>query len=317
MQTQTSSGLESRSGLAALAQRPVSILGVPASIGGRMGGSELGPQAIREAGLARALGHFEREPRDLGDVVALQAFVPDPSDSRCRHLPEVRAINETIAGRTLAQLREGNFALALGGDHTMSIGTIAAAGEYCKDRGLRLGVLWIDAHPDLNTPDTTPSGNIHGMVLGAAFGLWPSTLAEIGGSPDFQPHQLAYAGIRSIDPGEQAAIERLGIYAYSAQRIHELGIGELLRQLALGPLSGIDYLHVSLDLDSADPSVAPGVSTPEPNGLSEPEVAALLAWARQHDGFRSMDIAELNPARDEAGRTADFAVRMAQVALGG
>jgi arginase len=224
-------------------------------------------------------------------------------------------INERLAGAALDTLQRGAFPLVVGGDHTFSIGSIAAAGHYCHENALCLGVLWIDAHPDLNTPETTPSGNIHGMVLGAALGLWPSPLSQVGGNPDFVAAQLAYAGLRSIDPGEQAAIERLAIYAYSATQIHELGTSELLRQLGLGPLSGIDYLHVSLDLDAADPSIAPGVSTPEPDGLSEDEITAILAWASRHPGFRSMDIAELNPLRDIDGRTAALAVRLARVAL--
>lgn len=280
-----------------------------------MQGPELGPAALREAGLLQAVQHSGREAADGGDVVPWAAHVEEPGPSRCRRLDEVQAQAAQIAAAALDVLCAGGFPLVLGGDHTLAIGSIAAAGQYCRERGLRLGVLWIDAHPDLNTPDTTPSGNIHGMVLGAALALWPSPLAAVGANPDFSAAQLAYAGLRSIDPGEQAAIEQLAIYAYSARRIHDLGAAELLRQLQLGPLSGIDFLHVSLDLDAADPSIAPGVSTPEPDGLTEAEISALLQWAGQHSGFRSMDIAELNPLRDINGMTAALGVRMARLAL--
>lgn len=301
--------------VAALAARPVRVIGVPSSLGGRMRGPEQGPDALRAAGLLAVAADAGRVMTDEGNVCEIEPHTVEDGQSRCRHLARVGEISEALAAATLAALREGAFPLVLGGDHSLSIGSIAGAGEYCRELHLRLGVLWIDAHPDLNTPETTPSGNIHGMVLGAAFGLWQSSLSTVGGNPDFVPAQLAYAGLRSIDPGEQEAIEHLAIYAYSTARIKELGTEELLRQLRLGPLSGIDYLHVSLDLDAADPAIAPGVSTPEPDGLSEREVAALLAWASLHPGFRSMDIAELNPERDIDGRTAAFALRMARVAL--
>jgi arginase len=315
--------MQSKSQSSTTAQRPapppserqVRIIGVPSGIAGRSPGPQDGPAALREAGIGRLVEQAGRQLSDIGDIEVAAALGETQPGDRCKHQHAVALTNQRLAAAVKQTLEAGEFPLVLGGDHSFAIGSLAGAGLYCEQHGLSFGVLWIDAHPDINTPDTTPSGNIHGMPVAAALGLWQGELARIGAARDLQARQLVYLALRSIDPGEAEAIARLGILAYSMDELRRLGMPAVMQEIGERLCARVDHLHVSFDLDSADPAIAPGVSTPEPNGLNLEELALIMRRVAACPSFASLDIAELNPALDRDGMTARLGARVAAMAL--
>lgn len=291
-------------------ERDIAILGVPMDFGAGRRGVDMGPSALRLAKLEDTLSELGHEVDDLGNIeVPVPEALPDSAGLRF-----VEAIANTCRStyERLASLPDGKFPLALGGDHSISMGTVSGVAA----RGRRTGVLWVDAHADLNTPETSPSLNIHGMPLAHLLGRGHPTLLDIwGGEPVLRAEDLVFIGLRTLDDGERQLVHELGLRAYTMEDVDRRGIVEVAAE-ALDYLSGSERLHLSFDADVLDPSVAPGVGTPVPGGLSYREAHLLMELLCQSGAVSSADLVEVNPFLDVKNGTADMMVEMAASLLG-
>jgi arginase len=302
--------------------RPVRIIGVPMDLGADRRGVDMGPSAIRYAHLADELEGIDRLCVDDGDVRVPRAEERDPdaggfATGRAKFLDETRAVCESVADRVTATLDDGQFPLVLGGDHSIAIGTVGGAA-----RDGALGVVWFDAHGDMNTPSTTPSGNVHGMPVAALLGHGEFADADWAVAPNVAEENVALVGLRSVDEKEREAIHDSDVTAYSMTDIDERGITDVVEDALDVASDGVDGIHVSLDMDWLDPTEAPGVGTPVRGGVSYREAhVAMEKLARRNeraDGelLRSMELVEVNPILDDRNETADLAVELAASALG-
>lgn len=282
------------------------IFGVPMDLGQRRRGVDMGPSAIRYAGLhgqLRALGHTLTDSGNLN--VPLPENEP-PDDSRARHLPSIAAVCRDIYERAMGCGERGETALFLGGDHSLSIGTVSAISAAES----RVGVLWVDAHGDFNTPAISPSGNVHGMALAALLGQGVPELTEIGRpGPKLKPAQAVILGARDIDPLEKEALREANVLVLTMRDIDTMGVAAAAQQ-ALEHFSYLKRIHVSLDLDALDPAEAPGVGTPVPGGLTYREAHTLMEILHDSGKVTSLDVVEINPILDERNRTARLAVEL-------
>ncbi|GAB5601941.1 arginase [Thermus sp. FJN-A] len=281
----------------------VVVVGVPMDLGAGRRGVDMGPSALRYARLLEELEALGLEVEDLGDV-----RVPLAETLRKRKGPyteEIRQAALELRDR-LRGLPEGVFPIVLGGDHSLSMGSASGVA-----RG-RVGVIWVDAHADFNTPETSPSGNIHGMPLAVLCGLGHPRLTEAFAAVD--PKDVVLVGVRSLDPGERRLLREAGVSVYTMHEVDRLGVARIAEE-ALEKLSGLP-LHVSLDADVLDPTLAPGVGTPVPGGLTYREAHLLMEILAQSGRVRSLDLVEVNPILDEKNRTAEMMVGLALSLLG-
>jgi arginase len=292
----------------------IRIFGIPMDLGQGRRGVDMGPSAIRYAGLHTHLKNLGYHVEDAGNIFVRQAEeLPEidptqPDGSKAYYLPEVATICQSVYDQVVNCLQEDEYGVFLGGDHSMSIGTVAAALSVLgRDT---VGVLWIDAHADINTPRTSPSGNVHGMSVAALLGDGPESLTGIGGAEvKMQPEQLAMIGLRNLDPGERVQINQRGINVYTMREIDELGVSEVARRV-LNYFDRFEHIHVSLDLDSCDPSIAPGVGTPVRGGLNYREAHLLMETLADSGKVRTVDVVEVNPILDTQNTTATIAVEL-------
>lgn len=279
----------------------------------------MGPSALRYAGLEARLQRLNYEVQDTGNIsvpIAEEMAVPSPNkqagDGTAQHLEAVVAACERVY-RAAERCREaGDIALFLGGDHSLSIGSVGGitAGNET------VGLLWVDAHGDYNTPQTSPSGNIHGMPLAALTGLGPSQLVDLGhAGQKLDPDNVAVVGLRDLDAFERTSLAESGIALHTMREIDERGMAAVARE-ALQRLGGVERLHVSLDMDSLDPEHAPGVGTPVPGGLTYREAHLLMEILADSGKVRSVDVVEINPVLDQRNRTAELAVELVASLLG-
>ncbi|HBY95241.1 MAG: arginase [Ardenticatenaceae bacterium] len=293
--------------------RAISINGVPMDLGQGRRGVDMGPGAIRYAGLNARLAGLGFDVNDKGN---LDVPVPEEQQSAItggtKYLSEVSTVNRELADRTAQTLQEGAIPITLGGDHSIAAGSIVGV-----RRQERVGVLWIDAHGDFNTPESSPSGNLHGMPLAALLGREPQVMAPWEGSERLRPQEVVLVGIRSLDRDERRALVEYGPKVYTMRDVDELGIAEVTRR-ALCHFSrlGLPRLHVSLDLDVLDPSIAPGVGTPVPGGLSYREAHLLMEILSDDERVGSLDVVEINPILDVRNGTAELAVELVASLLG-
>lgn len=288
----------------------VRIIGAPMDLGQSRRGVDMGPSAARYAGLQSRLEQLGHIVHDEGNVPALN---PEErgAEGKARRLKAVTAVCQTIFEMGCRCVDNDDFAIYLGGDHSISIGSIAAATQNEP-----LGVIWVDAHADFNTPDTSPSGNIHGMPAAALIGDGAPELVNIGyPGPKLQPVHIVQIGIRDLDAAERERLTRSGIHVFTMRHLDELGMAAVARQ-ALDRLRHLKRIHVSLDMDSLDPTVAPGVGTPVPGGLSYREAHLLMEILGDDGRVRSLDIVEINPILDNMNQTAEMAVELAASLLG-
>jgi arginase len=282
------------------------IFGVPMDLGQRRRGVDMGPSAIRYAGLhdqLRALGHTLTDSGNLS--VPLPENEP-PDDSRARHLHSISGVCWDIYQQALVCGESGETPIFLGGDHSLSIGTVSAMTAYAPE----VGVLWVDAHGDFNTPAITPSGNVHGMALAALLGLGAPELTGIGrAEAKLKPSQAVILGARDIDAAERVALREANVLVLTMRDIDSMGVAAAAQQ-ALEHFHHRARLHVSLDMDALDPTEAPGVGTPVPGGLSYREAHLLMEIIHDSHKVNSMDIVEVNPILDERNRTAKLAVEL-------
>ncbi len=290
-------------------QRIIRIFGIPMDLGQRRRGVDMGPSAIRYAGLQRALEKLNYDVWDMGNIAVAQVEeLDEDTHGAMHHLSEVSAVIEEIYARATSNVGPNELAIFLGGDHSISIGTVSAV---CKIAGdARVGVVWVDAHGDINTPHTSPSGSIHGMVIASLIGeAGPELVNMCYDGAKIQPEQIAFVAARDLDPGEKVRLAQGDMAVYTMRHIDEQGIAAIAYKL-LERFKDVDYLHISLDLDSLDPSIAPGVGTPVPGGLSYREAHVLMEIFADSGKVRSLDIVEVNPILDEHNTTANMAVAL-------
>ncbi len=293
----------------------IDLIGAPFGDGAGHPGTCMGPAALRVAGLAREIAGLGIEVRDLGDVVpASRAGAVD--HPTMRNLAGVAGWSTALADTTQASLGEGRFPIVLGGDHSLSMGSIAGVASHWQNLGIPLFVLWIDAHADYNTPQTTPSGNVHGMSAALLCGEagFPDALSDLG--PRLPPGNLTILGARSIDHGERRLLATRGIDIVDMRRLDERGIAAALKGFLDGVATAGGVVHVSFDLDVLDPCVAPGTGTAVPGGLTYREAHLAMEVLHDSGAVRSLDVVELNPFLDDRGRSAVVAVEMVTSLLG-
>ena len=295
-------------------QKPrVTTLGAPLDLGGTgRRGVDMGPSAIRYAGLAQRLDGIEIEHTDLGNVGAAERERVPVGHQQARYLDPILDTCAEIAAQVEQIAREERVPLVLGGDHSVALGTMVGMAQ-ARGRG---GVLWLDAHGDLNTPETTPSGNVHGMPLAAALGHGGGIVERPEWLlPAIDPARVAIVGVRSLDAGERTLIAELGLAVFTMSDIDRRGLDAVLAE-AIGVVQGENFVHVSLDLDVIDPQAAPGVGTPVRGGLSYREAHLALELVAESATVSSLDVVEVNPILDVANATGRLAVELIASALG-
>jgi arginase len=293
----------------------VSLIGVPTDIGASARGAAMGPEALRVADLAAALRAHGLEVVDRGNLIGpTNPWLP-PADGY-RHLDEVVAWNQAVHDAVLAELELERLPIMLGGDHCLAVGSISAVARFCRSRGRKLRVLWLDAHADFNTSAITPSGNVHGMPVACLCGLGPEALATMAGEvPAISPKCLRQIGIRSVDEGEKRLVQSQGLEVYDMRYIDEMGMRHAM-ELALATLDANTHLHVSFDVDFLDPDIAPGVATTVRGGPTYREAQLCMEMIADSGRMASLDVVELNPAFDIRNRTAEVAVDLIESLFG-
>ena len=293
----------------------VSLIGVPSDIGAGTLGARMGPEALRVAGIAQAIAQFGLDVRDCGNLAG-PANPWQEAVNGFRHLPEVVQWNRLVHDAVHAELKAARLPIMLGGDHCLAIGSISAVARHCRDQGKKLRVLWFDAHADFNTGTLTPSGNIHGMPVACLCGHGPQALIEIGGQvPALRPKEIRQIGIRSVDEGEKRLVHDIGIEVFDMRYIDEMGMRHSM-DLALALVDANTHLHVSLDVDFLDPSIAPGVGTTVRGGPTYREAQLCMEMIADTGRLASLDLVELNPALDLRNQTAELAVDLIESLFG-
>jgi arginase len=298
--------------------RQIRIIGVPLDMGASRRGVDMGPSAVRVAGLEARLEALGHHVVDGGNIRVEVAETRTPGSGNAHYLSEIAESCTRTAEAVLAALDAGMTPLVLGGDHSLAAGSVSGVAEFYRRRGQKIGVLWIDAHADLNTPDTSPSGNVHGMPLAALMGLGPEPLANLlGFSPKIAPENTVLIGVRDIDTAERENIRRAGIAeVYTMRDIDERGMRAVMEEALRAAGRGTVGYHVSLDLDWIDPEDAPGVGTPVRGGATYREAHLAMEILADHGRLLSFEMVEVNPVIDEHNRTADLAVELACSAFG-
>lgn len=285
----------------------IGILGIPQELGAASRGTLMGPDALRTAGLARALaelGHRVTDGGNIHDAAPVPVAMDPEAAARCRFLPEIAGWIREIHARAYAMAARGSLPIFLGGDHAISMGTVSGVARHCAETGRELAILWVDAHPDYNVPATSPSGNLHGMSL--AFLAGEPVLAPILDRPvaAVRPENLHVLGARSVDPGERARLRAHGVDVVDMRQIDERGVAALMAErIARWQKKGV-WLHVSFDVDFLDPEVAPGTGTVVPGGATYREAHLVMEMLSDAGVVGSLDVVELNPFLDARGRTA-------------
>ncbi|HKO20536.1 MAG TPA: arginase [Acidobacteriaceae bacterium] len=297
--------------------KQIEIIGVPLDLGQRRRGVDMGPSALRVAGLALKLEALGYRVTDRGNVPVAVAETKPRGDDRAPFLTEIAYSAERTAEFVHQALARHATPIVLGGDHSVAAGTVAGAAQYFRAQGQAIGLLWIDAHSDINTPETSPSGNVHGMPLAAILGMGPPQLSDLlGWSPKVLPQHTAVVGIRDADEPERANIRRSGITVFTMRDIDELGLRAVMEKAIAVVAGGTAGFHVSMDMDWVDPTEAPGVGTPVPGGATYREAHLAMEIVADHGGMRSLELVEVNPILDERNRTAALAVQLICSAFG-
>lgn len=270
-------------------------------------GVDMGPSAIRYAGVVERLERLNYDIDDFGDIEIGRREKAQPTDTNLKNLKEVTEASEKLANAVSNVVESNRFPLVLGGDHSIAIGTLAGISKYYKN----LGVIWYDAHGDLNTAETSPSGNIHGMPLAASLGLGHKDLTQIGGyGPKVKPENIVIIGARSLDDGEKALIKEKGIKVYTMHEIDRLGMTQVMEDAIAYISKNTDGVHLSLDLDGLDPTDAPGVGTPVLGGITYRESHLAMEMLAEANIITSAEFVEVNPILDDKNKTATVAVEL-------
>ncbi len=295
----------------------IHLLGVPMDLGSGRRGVDMGPSAIRIAGLAARLTELGHKVVDEGDVAIKNMEALKVGDVRARYLAEITRASRLVCTKVERIVSKGHFPLVVGGDHSISVGTVSAIAAESRREGKKVGLLWVDAHGDINTPETSPSGNIHGMPVAALLGEGPPELTSIGGEgPKVDPRNVAMVAIRSLDEGEKVRLKQYGVEVHTMSEVDRNGIESVMKQALARVTDGTDRVHVSFDLDAIDPTVAPGVGTPVKGGLDYREAHLLMEMLSDSGVMTSLEVVEANPILDDRNTSAAFAVELVQSAFG-
>ncbi len=295
----------------------VRIIGFPMDLGAGRRGVDMGPSALRIAGVGDKLSALGYNVIDAGDIDIKNPEVAQVQDAKLRYLPEIASACTDLAREVESSLDRDEFPIVLGGDHSMAIGTIAGIANHCKKHKKRFGVIWIDAHADINTPETSPSGNIHGMPVAVSLGIGAPELTKVGGDfTTLEPYQISMIGLRSIDEGERKLLKKLKIEVHTMTDLDKYGVHRIIAKVLSSMRAKVDHLHVSFDLDSVDPTVASGVGTPVPGGLSYREAHLIMEAIADTGYMSSFEIAEVNPILDTRNAGAEFAADLIASSMG-
>jgi arginase len=295
----------------------VHIIGVPLDLGGNRRGVDMGPSALRIAGLSERLAALGIAVVDDGDLVTPIPEVKSFGDPSKRYIREIARVCEKLYKTSLAALDAGALPLVLGGDHSLAAGSVAATADYLRRDGQPLGLMWIDAHGDMNTPASSHSGNVHGMPLASLLGPEPAELSRIGGfSPKVLPEHTVLIGIRNLDQREKEIVRDSRVRVYTMKDIDRSGIAAVVEQALSIAGRGTGGIHVSFDLDVCDPAIAPGVGTPVKGGLDYREAHTLMELVADSGLLRALDVVEANPILDDRNITAILGAELAASALG-
>ena len=297
--------------------KPVHIIGVPLDLGAGRRGVDMGPSALRIAGLGERIGALGYEVRDRGNLTTPVPETKPRGRRSKKYIREISHVCRRVYETSLSSHEESAFPLVLGGDHSLAAGSVAAAAAHARRRRRKIGLIWVDAHGDMNTPETSTSGNVHGMPLAALLGPEPAELSGIAGfSPTVDPSRTVLLGARNLDPGERRRILESGIHVFTMNDIDRGGLAAVAERAIDLASAGAFGFHVSLDLDACDPTIAPGVGTAVKGGLSYRETHILMELVAESGKMISLDLVEVNPILDTQNATAQLAVELALSALG-
>jgi arginase len=295
----------------------ISIIGAPLDLGAGRRGVDMGPSAMRVANLNGRIASLGYEVEDLGNVEAAQAETASPGDQHAKYLPEIAATCSRLAAAVGESLSGGRLPLALGGDHSIAVGTASGVSQYCRERGQTTGLIWLDAHADMNTPESSPSGNVHGMPLACIVGLGPPELTHLlGYAPKVGPRNAVIVGLRDVDAMEKPQVRESGVRAFTMRDIDERGLRSVMEEAIRLASDGTAGFHLSLDMDFVDPQDAPGVGTPVRGGVTYREAHLAMEMICDSGQMLALEVVEVNPVIDEVNRTADLAVELVMSALG-
>ena len=299
------------------AKRTVRLVGVPMDLGAGRRGVDMGPSAIRIAGVGQSLRQLGYEVVDDGDVAVPAPETRDPGSATARYLDPIYHVCNRLRLRVRRALDQGETPIVLGGDHSIAIGTVAGVAEHFRSRGERVGLIWVDAHGDMNTPDSSPTGNIHGMPLATLLGMGHPLLVEMGGfAPKVDRECVCLIGIRDIDASERRIIKESGIHAYTMRDVDERGMRSIMEEAIRFASAGTAGFHVSFDLDGMDPRDVPGTGTPVKGGISWREANLLMEMVSDTGRMTSLEVAELNPILDVKNQSGEVAVDVISSAFG-
>jgi arginase len=297
--------------------RPVHIIGVPLDLGGGRRGVDMGPSAFRIAGLGERIASLGRPVVDKGDLAVPIPETRHIGDPRRKYIDDIATVCSALFETARDSLREGALPLVLGGDHSLAAGSVAATAAHAASRGERFGLIWVDAHGDMNTPSSTESGNVHGMPLSALLGPEPAELAAIGGfGPKIDPGHVVLIGVRNLDDQEKQRVRESRIHVFTMKDIDRSGIAAVIEQAIALAGAAAHGIHVSFDLDVCDPGIAPGVGTPVKGGLDYREAHMVMEVLADSGRVIALDMVEVNPTLDVRNSTADLGTELVLSALG-
>ncbi len=297
--------------------KELALVSVLMDLGAGRRGVDMGPPAIRIAGLRETLERLGYRVREMGTVVATDPEVSEQQDAHARFLPEVESVCRRARDLVEDGLVRGCFPLVLGGDHSIAMGSVAGVSRFYARSRERIGLIWVDAHSDMNTPGTSPSGNVHGMPLAVLTGYGPRVLRSLADrDPAVRPENVSMIGVRQIDPAEREVVMSSGVRVFTMSEVDERGIAPCVDEAIARAGAGTAGFHLSYDLDSLDPMIAPGVGTPVPGGLTFREGHLICEKVARSGQLLSLEVVELNPVLDARNRTAQMAVGLIASALG-
>jgi arginase len=295
----------------------IHIIGVPLDLGAGRRGVDMGPSAIRIAGLTDRIRALDHAVADEGDIPTPTPETRDPGDARKKYVREIASVCEALFHLSSDSFAAGGFPVVLGGDHSVAAGSVAAASRHARGMGKPLGLLWVDAHGDMNTPSSSTSGNVHGMPLAALLGQEPSELSQLGGfCPKVASEHTVLVGVRNLDDREKDIVRASGVHVFTMKDIDRLGIAVVTERAIELAARGTAGIHVSFDMDVCDPAIAPGVGTPVKGGLNYREAHLLMETVADSGLLRSLDLVEVNPVLDVQNSTAVLGTELVLSALG-
>jgi arginase len=295
----------------------IRIIGVPMDLGASRRGVDMGPSALRVAGLQARIKQLGHQVEDIGNVPVKQAEEQHYGEKRAKYLNEIAETCRGLSGIVENTLVEGLLPVLLGGDHSIAVGSLAGLAAHFHKKSRRIGLLWLDAHGDMNTPDTSPSGNIHGMPLAAIIGHGPAELTDLAGTkPMVEPRSVAAVGVRDLDSKEQRLMKQSGVHVFTMRDIDERGMREVMAEALRFASDDTDGVAVSLDMDFVDPADAPGVGTPVRGGVTYREAHLAMEMIADSKAMVSLEVVEINPVIDLHNTTATLGVELVLSGLG-